>query len=45
MLAGHEGGDSVLDLEPVAGRQEVLDAQDAARRVHASKALRDYIVA
>ena len=45
MLAGHEGGDSVLDLEPVADRQQVLDAQDAARRVHASKALRDYIVA
>jgi len=45
MLAGHEGGDRVLDLEPVAGRQEVLDAQDAARRVYASKALRDYVVA
>src|SRR4051795_8677050 len=45
MLAGHEGGDSVLDLEAVVDRQEVLEAQDAARRVHASKALRDYIVA
>ena len=45
MLAGHEGGDRVLDLEPVVDRQEVLEAQDAARRVHASKALRDYIVA
>jgi MoxR-like ATPase len=45
MLAGHESGDRVLELEPVADRQEVLDAQDAARRVHASKALRDYIVA
>ena len=45
MLSEHEGGDRVLDLEPAAGRQEVLDAQDAARRVHASKALRDYIVA
>ena len=44
MLAGHESGDRVLELEPVAGRQELLDAQDAARRVHASKALRDYIV-
>jgi MoxR-like ATPase len=44
MLADHEGGDRVLDLEPVADRQEVLAAQDAARRVHASKALRDYIV-
>jgi MoxR-like ATPase len=45
MLAGHEGGDRVLELQPVADRAEVLDAQDAARRVHASKALRDYIVA
>src|SRR4051794_25287998 len=44
MLAEHEGGDRVLELEPVADRQEVLEAQDAARRVHASKALRDYIV-
>ena len=45
MLAGHEGGDSVLDLEPVVDRNDVLEAQDAARRVHASRALRDYIVA
>ena len=45
MLAGHESGDRVLDLEPVVDTQEVLDAQDATRRVHASKALRDYIVA
>jgi MoxR-like ATPase len=45
MLAGHEGGDRVLELEPVADRTEVLGAQDAARRVHASKALRDYVVA
>ncbi|MEA2126322.1 MAG: MoxR-like ATPase [Solirubrobacteraceae bacterium] len=44
MLAGHEGGDRVLELEAVVDTQEVLDAQDAARRVHASKALRDYIV-
>ena len=44
MLAGHEGGDRVLDLEPVADTQELLAAQDAARRVHASKPLRDYIV-
>src|SRR3954451_18168130 len=28
MLAGHEGGDHVLDLQPVATRAEVLDAQD-----------------
>ena len=45
MLAGHEGGDRVLELEPVVDRAEVLSAQDAARRVHASRALRDYIVA
>jgi MoxR-like ATPase len=44
MLAGHEAGDRVLDLESVADYSEVLAAQDAARRVHASKALRDYIV-
>jgi len=45
MLAGHEGGDRVLELEPVVDRNEVLAAQDAARRVHASRALRDYVVA
>jgi len=44
MLAGHEGGDRVLDLEPVVDRAEVLSAQHAATRVHASRALRDYIV-
>src|SRR3954466_5474880 len=45
MLAGHEGGDRVLLLEPVVDVAEVLAAQDAARRVHASRALREYIVA
>ncbi|HWT26139.1 MAG TPA: AAA family ATPase [Solirubrobacteraceae bacterium] len=45
MLAGHEGGDRVLDLEPVVDVADILVAQDAARRVHASRALRDYIVA
>ena len=45
MLAGHESGDRVLDLEPVVDRADVLNAQDAARRVHASRALRDYVVA
>jgi MoxR-like ATPase len=44
MLAGHEGGDRVLELEPVVDVAEVLASQDAARRVHASRALRDYIV-
>jgi MoxR-like ATPase len=45
MLAGHEGGDRVLELEPVVDHDDVLSAQDAARRVHASRALRDYVVA
>jgi MoxR-like ATPase len=44
MLAGHEAGDSVLELEPVTDRAEVLEAVEAAQRVHASRALRDYIV-
>jgi MoxR-like ATPase len=44
MLAGHEAGDRVLELEPVADRAEVVEAQDAVRRVHSSRALRDYIV-
>ena len=44
MLAGHEGGDRVLQVQPVANRAEVLEAQDAVHRVHASKALRDYVV-
>jgi MoxR-like ATPase len=45
MLAGHESGDRVLDLEPVADRAEVVEAVAAAHRVHASRALRDYVVA
>jgi MoxR-like ATPase len=45
MLAGHEGGDRVNELEPVADTAEVIGAIDAAKMVHASKALRDYIVA
>jgi MoxR-like ATPase len=45
MLAGHESGDRVAELEPVVDRAEVLEAIQAAQRVHASKALRDYIVA
>ena len=45
MLAGHEAGDSVLELGPVVDRAEVLEAVNAAHRVHASRALRDYIVA
>jgi MoxR-like ATPase len=45
MLAGHEAHDRVLDLVAVADRAEVVEAVDASHRVHASRALRDYIVA
>src|SRR5436190_1978678 len=45
MLAGHESRDRVLDLEAVADRAEVVDAVEVAHRVHASRALRNYIVA
>jgi MoxR-like ATPase len=45
MLAVHAEGDRVLDLQPVAGVAEVLAAQVAAGRVHASEALRRYVVA
>src|SRR5689334_189622 len=45
MLAGHESRDRVLDLEPVADRAEVVDAVETVHRVHASRVLRDYIVA
>jgi MoxR-like ATPase len=45
MLAGHEAGDRVLELEPVADRAEVVESVAAAQRVHASRALRDYVVA
>ncbi|MBV9820486.1 MAG: AAA family ATPase, partial [Solirubrobacterales bacterium] len=44
MLADHEAGDKVLALGPVASAAEVLAAQDAATRIIASQALRDYIV-
>jgi MoxR-like ATPase len=44
MLAGHEAGDRVLELETVADRSEVLDSIGAGQRVHASRALRDYVV-
>jgi MoxR-like ATPase len=44
MLADHAAGDQVLALNPVVTAADVLAAQDAAIRVHASEALRDYIV-
>ena len=45
MLHGHESGDRVLELETVATRSEVLAAQEAVHEVHASEALREYVVA
>jgi MoxR-like ATPase len=44
MLARHEDGDRVLDLGHVTDRTEVLETINTAHRVHASKALREYIV-
>jgi MoxR-like ATPase len=45
MLALHEAGDRVAELEPVADAAELLAAQDAVERVRASEPLRRYIVA
>ena len=45
MLGDHATGDRVLELEPVAGVGEIVAAQEAAGRVHASEALRRYVVA
>ena len=44
MLADHEAGDRVLSLTPVITAAQLLAAQDAATRVHAAQALRDYVV-
>jgi MoxR-like ATPase len=44
MLASHEAGDRVLSLEPVATPTEVVGLQEAAARVHAAPALREYVV-
>ena len=44
MLSAHEAGDRVLSLSAVTTAAEVLAAQDAATRVRASEALRDYVV-
>jgi MoxR-like ATPase len=45
MLAAHEAGDRVGDLEPVVSAADVLGAQLAAQRILASDALRTYVVA
>jgi MoxR-like ATPase len=44
MLAAHEHGDRVAELEPVADAATLLESQDATMRVHASAALRQYVV-
>ncbi len=44
MLADHESGDKVRTLKPVTTAAEIVDAQDAAARITASEALRDYVV-
>jgi MoxR-like ATPase len=45
MLRTHEAGDRVDEIEPVATAADVLAAQEAATRVHATDALRSYVVA
>jgi len=44
MLASHEAGDRVLALEPVVTPTDVVALQEAAGRVHAAAALREYVV-
>ena len=44
MLRAHEVSDRVEVLEPVASAAHLLATQDAARRIHASDALRGYVV-
>jgi MoxR-like ATPase len=45
MLAAHEGGDRVEQLQPVADAADLLTAQDAAIRVRVTDPLRAYVVA
>ncbi len=44
MLGEHAVSDRVLDLDPVSDVGEIVAAQDACHRVHASDALRRYVV-
>jgi MoxR-like ATPase len=44
MLAAHESGDRVGELESVAAAADVLAAQEATGRIVASDALRAYVV-
>jgi MoxR-like ATPase len=45
MLRAHEAGDRIERVAPVADASDLLAAQEAAIRVHASDALRTYVVA
>src|SRR3712207_4466318 len=45
LLRDHETGDRTAELEPVATAADIVTAQLAADRVHASDALRRYVVA
>jgi MoxR-like ATPase len=45
MLADHAAGDRVLDLAPVSTVSEIVAAQEALGSIHASEALRRYVVA
>jgi MoxR-like ATPase len=45
MYEAHAAGDRVLDVEPVADVATMLAAQAAAAAIHASEALRRYVVA
>jgi MoxR-like ATPase len=45
MLRAHEAGDRVESIEPVVTAGDVVDAIDVATRVHATDALRSYVVA
>jgi MoxR-like ATPase len=44
MLAAHETADRVASLSPVVSAAQLLAAQDAARQIHTSEALRKYVV-
>jgi MoxR-like ATPase len=45
MLRSHESGDRVEEMAAVASPADLLEAQDAAHRVHVTDALRAYVVA
>ena len=45
MLADHAASDRVVELTPVTAIAEIIAAQEAMARVHASESLRRYVVA